>query len=223
MSTQVRDALPWRVLSASVRGASHEATDTPNQDAVQSRAIDSLGQGALVVAVADGHGHWRHFRSRSGSRLAVDVACQSMGSFSEGLLATDRADELEVFAERVLIPNILEGWKAAVASDIESTPFTPDEEELQTKFHDGPESAYGSTLLVAISWNRWVLLLQIGDGDIVALLPGGEVLSPMPVDPSLDGHHTTSLCQNAAARAFRVSVIDRAVKTLFGILMATDG
>ena len=223
MSTWILDAPPWRVLSASVRGASHESTDTPNQDAVQSQAIDSLGQGALVVAVADGHGHWRHFRSRSGSRFAVDVACRSIDSFSQRLLAIDRPDELEVFAEHVLVPNILDGWKAAVANDVESSPFTPVEEELQTNFHDGPESAYGSTLLIAVSWNRWVLLLQIGDGDIVALLPGGDVLLPMPVDLSLDGHHTSSLCQAAAARAFRVSVIDQTVKTVFGILMATDG
>jgi hypothetical protein len=138
-------------------------------------------------------------------------------------MAIDRVDELEAFAERVLIPNIIQAWKAAVASDVESTPFTRDEEELQTNFHDGPESAYGSTLLVSVSWGRWVLLLQIGDGDIVGLLPGGEVLLPMPVDPTLDGHHTTSLCQSDAAKVFRVSVIDQAVKTLFGILMATDG
>lgn len=223
MPPRTLDALPWRVLSASVRGASHETTDTPNQDAVRSRTIDSLGQGALVVAVADGHGHWRHFRSKSGSRFAVDVACQSIDSFSQGLLAIDRADELEVFAERVLIPDILDGWNAAVASDVQSNPFTPEEEGLQSNFHDGPESAYGSTLLVTVSWNCWVLLLQIGDGDIVALLPGGEVLLPMPVDLSLDGHHTSSLCQAAAARAFRVSVLDQRVTALFGILMATDG
>jgi len=63
----------WQVITGSARGATHRASGLPNQDAVASQH----GPGGVVVAVADGHGHIRHFRSADGAALAVDVACRA--------------------------------------------------------------------------------------------------------------------------------------------------
>ena len=53
----------WQVITGSTRGAAHRTSGLPNQDAVANQ--DGPG-GAVVVAIADGHGHIRHFRSAEG-------------------------------------------------------------------------------------------------------------------------------------------------------------
>ena len=58
----------WQVITGSARGAAHRASGLPNQDAVASQD----GPGGVVVAIADGHGHIRHFRSADGAALAVE-------------------------------------------------------------------------------------------------------------------------------------------------------
>jgi hypothetical protein len=67
--TSERLPATWRAMTGTARGAAHDARGLPNQDSAESLAIDQAG--AIVVAVADGHGHDRHFRSAAGSKLAV--------------------------------------------------------------------------------------------------------------------------------------------------------
>ncbi len=70
----------WRALRASVRGAPHWRSGLPNQDAVRiapcalAYGADSGAAAALVLALADGHGSPKSFRSQQGARLAVVVA-----------------------------------------------------------------------------------------------------------------------------------------------------
>src|SRR5580700_1409236 len=74
---------PWLVFAESTRGSTHEALGLPNQDSFLTAEIELGRDLALVVAVADGHGNRRHFRSGSGSRFAVEAACQSVDAASE--------------------------------------------------------------------------------------------------------------------------------------------
>jgi hypothetical protein len=48
-------------------------------------------------------------------------------------------------------------------------------------------------------------------------------LLPVPHDPSLDGHQTTSLCGPRAESQFRVAVVDTSTTALLGVMLATDG
>ena len=64
----------WQAITATERGAAHRAAGIPNQDAVATVPLESGGR---VAAVADGHGHSRHFRSARGAQLAVSIACQA--------------------------------------------------------------------------------------------------------------------------------------------------
>lgn len=211
----------WRVLAATERGASHEAANMPNQDAEQSTRLEGLGEGAVVAAVSDGHGNRRHFRSDRGSRLAVDVACQCSEDLADRLEALDDADSIHRFAATTLAPTILGRWISSVDADVERDPISIGGASLEEPTSDAPVIAYGSTLVMAVAWERWVLLAQIGDGDVVAL--GSKVWSPVPEDPTLDGLRTTSLCQPNALGAFRFAVIDRSACDLTGLLLATDG
>ncbi len=221
----------WIALTASERGASHVAVKTPNQDAVDVEAIGSSG---LVAAVADGHGHTRHLRSARGSKLAVEIGCQVCHEIAD-LLELDDPDpgdgsggsvdagkRLAELAEELLVPEIVSRWRAAVLEDVANDPFTEAEEERRRK-GDDETIAYGSTLLLCIALPDWLVLAQIGDGDVIGVRVDGTLELPVPVDPALDGLVTTSLCGRSPIDDFRVAVVSLAQVPLLAVMLATDG
>ncbi|MGH3227344.1 MAG: protein phosphatase 2C domain-containing protein [Streptosporangiaceae bacterium] len=224
MSTDASELPPgahdlWLALTASQLGAAHRTTGLPNQDAVAARQVRP---DVLVVAVADGHGHHRHFRSARGSQLAVTVACEAAQELAARLDGYQTAAPIESEALGTLVPAITGQWRDAVREDLAADPFTS-REEASRGGGDDPLIAYGSTLLLAIAGRRWLVLVQIGDGDIMGIQPDGRPLLPVPRDPSLDGHQTTSLCGPRAEDEFRVAVVDTSTTPLLGVMLATDG
>ena len=208
----------WQVLTATELGAAHLASQVPNQDAVAAFPIGPCG---AVAAVADGHGHARHFRSARGARLAVTVACRAAHDLAARLDGLDGIGQAEAEMRGFLVPGIVGQWREAVHEDVTIDPFSPGEDALRGR--DDAAIAYGTTLLLAIAWGQWLLLTQIGDGDIVGICTDGTALLPVPGDPQLDGRHTTSLCTPGAENSFRVGVVDTSRSALLGVLMATDG
>jgi hypothetical protein len=209
----------WLALTATHRGAAHQMNGLPNQDAIAVRPIQQDG---LVAAVADGHGHHRHFRSARGSELAVAIAGQAAEELAARLDDFEAAGQIEADVLSTLVPAITGPWRAAVRDDLAGEPFTIAEEEARA-FGDDPLIAYGTTLLLAITWRNWLVLTQIGDGDIVCIRPDGQALLPVPGDPSLDGRQTTSLCGPRAEQEFRAAAVNTAITPLLGVLLATDG
>ena len=208
------DTSRWQAVTATERGAAHRAAGLPNQDAVEVRPLD----GGMVAAVADGHGHARHFRSARGARLAVSIACQAAADLATrpgGLPALP--DDLR----HLLVPDIVTQWRDAVHRDVTAEPFTRAEESVRRG--DDATIPYGTTLLVAIGVGERLLLAQIGDGDIVCIRPDGTALLAVPGDPLLDGRHTTSLCSHGASDSFRVAAVDLAGTAVLAALLATDG
>ena len=209
----------WQVITASARGSAHRASGTPNQDAVASQD----GPGGVVAAIADGHGHIRHFRSADGAALAVDIACRA-GSQAATVLAADDAGEEE--AERAgqeLARTVVADWRSAVAGQLEARPYTVEERFILDRSADTPVIPYGSTLLVAVITARWLVCAQIGDGDMLAVRPDGGSCSPVAGDDRLDGRRTTSLCQPDALGSFRTGAHDLGRVPLAALLLATDG
>jgi hypothetical protein len=217
----------WQVTVGSARGVAHQAAGLPNQDAVAYR--DAAGRdGAVIVAVADGHGHSRHFRSGTGSALAVDTACQVAAAVSAGLAARAQQAALsladvDAAVSAGLAPALVADWRAAVAGHLAQHPFTPEEQAGLDALGDDPEIPYGATLLVVTVLARWLICAQIGDGDILAIRPDGQSFSPVPTLEKLDGERTRSLCQPDALNAFRVHVFDLDARPLAALLLATDG
>ena len=200
-------------------GAARQAAGLPNQDAVAAREIRP---DVLVAAVADGHGPPAPFPQRS--RLAARGGHRLRGrpELAARLDDFETAGQIESEALRRLVPAITGRWRDAVREDVAADPFTAREEAARAK-GDDTLIACGSTLLLAIAGRRWLVLVQIGDGDIVGIQPGGRPLLPVPDDPSLDGRQTTSLCGTRAEDDFRAAVVDTRTTALLGVLLATDG
>src|SRR5262249_12907528 len=143
----------WHVITGSARGAGHRASGLPNQDAVASQP----GPGGVVVAVADGHGHIRHFRSADGAALAVDVACRAGSEVATVLAADDTGAEEAERAGQELARTVLTQWRSAVAGQLELRPYTVEEQFVLDRSADTPVIPYGSTLLVAVVTARWLV------------------------------------------------------------------
>jgi hypothetical protein len=218
--TTTDEVATWRVITGSARGAAHRASGLPNQDAAASQ--DGPG-GAVVVAIADGHGHIRHFRSADGAALAVDVACRAASQAAAGLAADATGDEQAALAGQELVRAVVADWRSAVADQLKARPYTAKELSLLDLAADTPAVPYGSTLLVAVIAARWLVCAQIGDGDMLAVRPDGRFFPPVAADDRLDGHRTTSLCQPDALASFRTGAHDLRQVPLAALLLATDG
>jgi hypothetical protein len=109
-----------------------------------------------------------------------------------------------------------------VLDDVKADPFT-EEDQSRRQATDDPVVAYGSTLLLGMTIGEWLLLAQIGDGDVVGVLADGTSVQPVPADPQLDGLVTTSLCGRDPRQDFRVAAVSTADNPLLAVLLATDG
>jgi Protein phosphatase 2C len=152
----------------------------------------------------------------------VAVACEAAQDLTGGIDRFTAAGQVEDETRTVLVPAITGRWRAAVSRDLDADPFTLPQEASRGAGDDAV-IAYGSTLLLAVVWRQWLVLAQIGDGDIVAIRSDGSALLPVPGDPVLDGRQTTSLCGPRAADEFRAAIVDLSSTALLGVMLATDG
>jgi hypothetical protein len=220
-------APPWRWLSATVRGAAHHRTGLPNQDAVRVRCGPFPGTAEpppLVLALADGHGSARSFRSREGARLAVAVALRTAAHLPPALPPTQR----KRWAEEHWPLELVRGWQAAVDRRLARRPFTeaevaPLDAPGRQAVEAHPALAYGSTLLSVILTPAAILYFQLGDGDLLTVAADGSVARPLPPDARLLGNETTSLCAPRAADDVRVYCQTLAGAPPALILAASDG
>jgi serine/threonine protein phosphatase PrpC len=225
----------WQLAGRSVRGASHERSGLPNQDAL---ALWPASPGATaacaVAAVADGHGGARHFRSDVGSGIAVEVtvgALRALGAQLEGLPA-ERALDAARRAAAQLPARIVGEWAAAVRAHLQGAPITEAERKAVNQA-EGPAAlatveadpllAYGATLLAALAAPHCTVLLQLGDGDVLRVCTDGRTTRPVPPDERLAGNFTTSICRSGADADFRCAVqpVDADGPAL--LLLCTDG
>ncbi|NLI76836.1 MAG: protein phosphatase 2C domain-containing protein [Candidatus Riflebacteria bacterium] len=212
----------WLAFGASVRGATHTQRNLPNQDALAWTPPDGHGP-PLVLALADGHGEARSFRSHHGARLAVQAACDlgadlagealSSAGAESGRRLADRWRQL-VEAHRTANPD---GWDEAIAG-LERA----GDRQAPAELHENPLLAYGSTLVFAVVTAEGLWYGQLGDGDILEIAGPTTVRRPLPADPRLVGNLTTSLCQPDCWRDFRFAFRPAAEAPL-AVLLATDG
>ncbi len=209
----------WRAIVGSARGAAHRLRGLPNQDAAACQDVP----GGIIVAIADGHGHPRHFRSAEGSALAVDIACRVAARTAAILTVQEPTAAAASAATRDFPQALVAEWRAAVAGQIAARPYTVRERSALAAIGDGPEVPYGSTLLVAMIAGPWLVCAQIGDGDMLGVRPDGGLFYPVAGDDRLEGQRTTSLCQPEAEMSFRTCAHDLRAMPLAALLAATDG
>ena len=141
----------WKVLSASVRGSSHEQSGQPCQDANFWHIIDDR---VLIAAVADGAGSAS--MSEVGAQTVVEASVKYLIKHSE---LSDL--DLDKTAWEDLSYKIYRTARAAVQSESEDRQI--------------PLSRFASTLLLLLSTPEYTATMQIGDGSIVGKDSNGRV------------------------------------------------
>jgi hypothetical protein len=210
----------WETYLASAIGADHVRAGTPNQDAIAATKFEYPdAPGVLAFAVADGHGHARHFRSDRGSKLGVKAGVSAARAWARQLPAGEPISQAAVSQ---LVTDVVTTWRGLVAADLAHDPLS-DAQITTLPPGDPPEIPYGATLLLAVLRPDVAVLAQIGDGEMLVVLPDGGHLSPIPADSRLDGTQTTSLCQPDAVSAFRVAIVNLRKTQVFAVFAATDG
>jgi len=82
---------------------------------------------------------------------------------------------------------------------------------------------YGSTLLAVLATQDFILLLQLGDGDVLIVEDDGAVKRAFPRDACLIANETTSLCSPYAWNDVHVAFEPLVDKAPALILVCTDG
>lgn len=205
----------WATGGSSVRGASHVRRDKPNQDAIAWAPAGADGKPildaeAFIAAVADGHGAPAYDRSDTGSRLAVQCAIESLRRFVGGGNGEG------------VIEEILTRWRQAVAADHEARAQSGGD------WVEAPSDVltpYGCTLAAVAMAPGQLLVLQIGDSDVLFGYADGRIERPLPVDEGLVGEQTYSMCAMDAAQRFRIATLtaDGAGSWPDFVMLSTDG
>lgn len=210
----------WRVIAHSERGASHIRNNLPNQDAVQP-SVPPDGGAPVVLAVADGHGSPKSFRSETGASFAVDsavsVCCDFLESFRDA-----PATVIKNSAEQQIPRRIIEKWNQQVDQHLSANPFSAAELALvpQGRY----PVAYGSTILLVAITDQFLLFFQLGDGEMLVVSDTtGEVTHPIPRDEALIANETTSLCMKNPRPEFRFRFQYAKDSPAGLILLSTDG
>lgn len=221
----------WRAICGSVRGTTHILNGKPNQDSIRSE-IDRAGEYG-ILAVADGHGSDKCFRSDIGSRLAVRTAVEMLERIAKQSNGSNLSFIKDVI-ENKLPESILSIWRKRIEEDYLTArfsklnkeknivSFSTDSMETETKL-ENMYLAYGSTLLAAIVTNGYVAGIQIGDGETLIVSEDGKVECPIPKDERLFANDTTSLCSENAIADFRFFFERLSDSPPALILLTTDG
>jgi serine/threonine protein phosphatase PrpC len=222
----------WHLIEQSVIGASHVRAGLPNQDAISFEPESGVGP-PLIVALSDGHGSSKSFRSHLGSDFAAKGAVELLQELLDVLAHDPKSlSAVKRTAEERLPKELVRRWQVAVDAHFEAHPFTEDElarlardrgDKACRDVSAHPQLAYGATLLATVATEDFLLFLQLGDGDILLVSDTGEVTHALTRDARLIGNETTSLCMDRAWREVRLHFHACHGELPALILLATDG
>lgn len=189
-------AQPWDTRHHSVQGPAKAR----NQDWSD---VEYTPDGALLLAVADGHGSAAHPLSHLGARYAVDVFKLCAAQFAtRARAAGDGAGgglrRLWADAHDRMPRELVRIWQDWVVD--RHTPA--DGEEHRT----GPAllRAHGTTLIGAVLTEGLFVAWQLGDGDLMVVHPDGTVAQPLTPEQAELGDETESMCSRQAWDLVRV-------------------
>ena len=199
-------------IKVSEQGFSHKAINKPCQDSICAGLNNKKTYS--IIAVADGHGGEKYFRSQIGSNYAVSIAKDLMVKFVgnlKGISISSNRDSLLEENAKLIEARIVYKWREQVKNDFLANKLTQEEKELCNSLKldintdEQIYSIYGTTLLVSLYCPAFpfFLSIQIGDGLTFALDCDDKDYLPIPEDESLGFGLTTSLCSKNATDHFR--------------------
>jgi serine/threonine protein phosphatase PrpC len=207
----------WSLDGRSVIGASHVQLGIPNQDAIAWLGANEPG-GSSVLAVSDGHGAVPHFRSEIGARIAVEVATTVLSqALAEPAWLDTKGKQRRV---GIIARRIIDSWRTRVLDHAAANPVS---ETGRAKSVRDPLQPYGATLIAAGACDRGIVLLQLGDGDLLVGSTDGTIYRPLPDDEGLIGQQTYSLCLPSAQDRVRTRALGRADRDVDFLMLSTDG
>lgn len=226
----LQDNQIWRIVGASELGSTHKRSGLPNQDAFGWLPTTSIGS-SIIMAVSDGHGSAKSFRSDIGAKVAVSTTLEILNAFLISLPKELIWEDLTKRIQQELPINIVKAWNQAVTEDLSKNPFSTTELDRMVN-QDGASAqeilkknnflAYGATLLAVVATDKFMLFMQLGDGDILVVDALAEASRIFERDARLIGNETTSLCMPNAEREFKIKVLQpQEFPTL--VLISTDG
>lgn len=221
----------YQVYHCTARGYSHVLKGTVCQDASSSLVEDDV----QIAVIADGHGDPNCFRSDIGSQIACKVSVKALKQFADALKSENQEEEmlLNRHSERLvsqLFSSILHKWNVILSRHARENPPTEEElakvsESVAALYRSGKSllHMYGCTLIAMLKTQRYLLLLQQGDGHCTIFYPDGSSDQPIPWDPRCEGRSTTSLCDEDVTSSWRYHIIDIQKKPVIACYACSDG
>lgn len=204
-----------------VIGASHITSGTVCQDSSVFRTYENYG----IAVVADGHGSKKHFRSDKGSEMAVKAALDTVEEFykdPDAFEASFLHDPDNIIKK--MEKNIISRWNRLIIRHYTHNPYTDKEKELFTEKEFKRikvETAYGTTLIVAVMGRKFTFGTQIGDGSLVLICEDAAAEMPIAYEENAPANITASMCNSQAINYFNsFYTIDEKPIAVF---VSTDG
>jgi hypothetical protein len=109
-------------------------------------------------------------------------------------------------ADPAIAGELVAQWRRAVANHAAAMPFSEIEATIPGSSALTP---YGATLVAFAASETMLVVLQIGDGDLLIGYPDGRIDRPLAADIGLVGEETYSLCLPDAVQRFRTATLWR--------------
>lgn len=204
------------IFNKSARGYQHKNDDIPCQD-FSSSYIDNE---RAIITCSDGHGGKIYFRSDQGSKISSSAALSILSKISNYEITRATKDTLNRIKLEVLCE-----WNKMVESLLvdkpikktETNKLNPDQIDL---INENKSRIYGSTLTAAMVLKNKLLVIGIGDTEVIGF-KNGEIKKLITDDTAPVGNITYSMCQENAYDHIKVAIYDW--KDFDGVILCTDG
>ena len=225
----------------SVQGESHKRKNNiPCEDfsyAGESLVrYNDLDYPTAVAIVADGLGGDEYFRSRYGSKLAVETAREEINGFIEStaekgtgffdLSVLDRDNKANNNLRR-LKEKIIASWRKKVLLHVDANPWTEEERAFCSEKNivikndeDSLMDIYGSTLVAILVTEDYWFALHLGDGGCAVIQSDAVPKMALEEDEGQGFGRVHTLCNGDAIQHFRHNF---GFETILSAIAVTDG
>jgi len=159
-------------------GASHLDKGQPCQDACMVTQQFYRGKPYMVLAVGDGHGSDKYTRSEIGAHLAMEAVHQASADLVMGFVALQKTDEKNWLLNARNDINdrfqrqLMRYWKDRVIAHANEHP-----EDSIAAESEASIGRYGTTLVVAVVFENWLILGALGDSAVYTAIESDGAIS----------------------------------------------
>ena len=207
----------YYVFNKSSIGYSHILNKKPCQDFSSSYSDPYK----TIITCSDGHGGEVYIRSHIGANIASSAVINVFSRISLRELRRTNKEELE----RMIKINVLCEYNRMVESSLVKDKLKRSEvahldEDQIFLLKDNPSRAFGTTLTGAMVYENKLVLVGIGDSEVL-LIRKGEMIKAFDDEDEPVANITHSMCQDDAFTHLNVKILDW--RDYDGVILCTDG